>query len=236
MTLYKDISLRFSILRPAHRISSGTLATILGLKANGNITMLEKAQCTISAETGDNIAKLFAIELSWLYRHGPVPYTENTMPWFEHLVRDFPITNDFRFIQYAPNYYSDYEKRMQFFSLQDRANIVFLVRYYNTITSLYPYLLNDASTIAGQLNTFIGKIRQKVENGNYAFRFKDPKKELEYVKQSLDFILFNPERITRDSNNEIIPSSRYIPPLYQVYDFQDEEDLRNIWYRRIGDK
>lgn len=235
MTLYKDISLRFSILRPAHRISTGTLATILGLKANGNITMIEKNQCTISVETEAKISELFAIELSWLFRQSKIPYTENTMPWFEQLVRDFPITHNIRFIQYAPTYYSDYQKRVNFFSLQDRANIVFLVRYYNTITSLYPYLLNDETSITGQLNTFLGNIRQKIDNGNYAFRFKDPKKEIEYIRQSLDYILFNPERIIK-GDNEIIPSSTYIPPLYQVYDFQDGEEIRNLWYRRTGDK
>lgn len=236
MTRLKDISLRFSILRPAHRISTSTLATLLGLKAKANITLIEKAQCNVSSDTIFNITELFAIESTWLFRQSKIPYTENTMPLFEQLIRDFPINKNLRFIQYAPDYYSDYQKRVKFFSLQDRANIVFLVRYYNTLTTLHPYLLNDNSTITGQLSILVGKIREKVENGNFSFRFKDPDKEFEYVKQALAFILYNPERIAKTQNNEIIPSSTYIPPLYQVYDFQDGEEIRDQWYRRIGDK
>lgn len=236
MTRLKDFSLRFSILRPAYKISTRTLADILGIKTKGNITMVEKGQCFFSLDIIYKITELFALEDTWLLRHGNVPYTENSMPRYEQLIRDIPITKDKRFIQYAPEYYSNYDKRIKFFSLQDRANIVFLTYYYNYMTTQSPYLLEDSSSLKGYLKLAWHQIRERVETRSSSFKFQDTLKEFEYIKQSLDYILFNPDRITILPNGEISPSSIYIPPLYQVYDFQDGEELRNNWYRRVGDQ
>lgn len=236
MTRLKDFALRFSILRSAYKISTRALADILGIKTNGNITMVEKGQCFFSFDVYYKVSELFAVEDSWLLRHGDIPYTENTMPRYEQLIRDIPIANDRRFIQYAPEYYSNYDKRISFFSLQDRANIVFLVYYYNYLTTQYPYLLQDTSTLEGYMKLAWHKIRERVETRSSSFKFQNTLKEFEYVKQSLDFILYNPDRISALPNGEITPSSIYIPPLYQVYDFQNGDELRKKWYCRAGDR
>lgn len=235
MTFLKDFSMRFSILRPAYRISTAMLANMLGMKTNGNITMIEKGQCYVALDKLNKISEIFAIEISWLFRQSKVPYTENTMPRFEEIIRKFPISKNMRFIQYAPDYYQNYEDRIKFFSLQDRANIVFLMHYRNTLTALHPYLLNDNTKIKEQLNTAFSKIKEKLSSGTFAFRFRNVDLELEYIDQALNYILFNPERTIQDNENTV-PSTTYIPPLYQVYDFQDGDELRNTWYKRPNDK
>ena len=77
MTFLKDFSMRFSILRPAYRISTAMLANMLGMKTNGNITMIEKGQCYVALDKLNKISEIFAIEISWLFRQSKVPYTEN---------------------------------------------------------------------------------------------------------------------------------------------------------------
>lgn len=235
MTFLKDFSMRFSILRPAYRLSTAMLASMLGMKTNGNITMIEKGQCYVALDTLNKISEIFAVEISWLFRQSKIPYTENTMPRFEEIIRDLPISKSMRFIQYAPAYYQNYEDRIKFFSLQDRANIVFLMHYRDTLITLHPYLLNDNTTIKEQLNTPFSKIKEKLSAGTFSFRFRDVEKALEYIDQALNYILFNPERTIQDNEN-IVPSTTYIPPLYQVYDFQDGDELRNTWYKRPNDK
>ena len=236
MTRLKDFSLRFSILRPAYKISTRTLAAILGIKTSGNITMVEKGQCFFSMDMIYKITELFAIEATWLMRHSNVPYTEHSMPRFEQLIRDIPITKDKRFIEYAPEYYSNYEKRVRYFSLQDRANIVFLVHYYNSIISQYPCLMVDSSSLKSKLTLVWDKIKDTVEARSSSFRFQDPLKEVTYIRQSLSYILFNPDRTCIGPDGKMSQSSIYIPPLYKVYDFIDGEELRNEWYHRTGDK
>ena len=108
MTITRDFASHFSLLRDAHRISTATLAAIVGLKGNGNFTLLEKGNSYVS---------------------------------------------------------------------------------------------------------------------------KDVEKEFEYVNQALASILFDPSRVDI-LDEKVIPSKLHIQPIYQVYDFQDGDNLRNIWYNR----
>ena len=58
MTFLKDFSMRFSILRPAHRISTAMLANMLGMKTNGNITMIEKGQCYVALDKLNKLSEI----------------------------------------------------------------------------------------------------------------------------------------------------------------------------------
>lgn len=231
MTITRDFASHFSLLRDAHRISTATLAAIVGLKGNGNFTLLEKGNSYVSMETFIKLSEIFAVEMSWLVRQSPIPYREESMIYFERLIRDYPISENERFISSVPSYYLYPENRKYFFSLQDRANIVFLMHYHRMLTNNYPALLTYKTTLKGRFSLSMQKMLEKIITREYSFRFKDVEKEFEYVNQALASILFDPSRVDI-VDEKVVPSRIYIQPVYQVYDFQDGEELRNIWYNR----
>lgn len=208
----KDVlGARVKILRSAYRVSTTRLATLLGLKANGNITMIEKAQCGASVVTQNNIANLFAVELSFIYGYSNVPYTENTMPYFEEFIEGFELSRGYKFSDFAPEYYLDKELRKKVFSLEDRANMVFLLHYYEYMVNRFPELKEDDLTVGFNIGIYNFALVEMAVFYRKSFKFKDYHKEFQYVCAAIGYILFHPFRKERAEGKEVD-----LKPLYAV--------------------
>ena len=211
MGVKEILGARVKILRSAYRVSTFRLASLLGLKANGNITMIEKAQCGASVVTQNNIANLFAVELSFIYGYSNVPYTENTMPYFEEFIEGFELSRGYKFSDFAPEYYLDKELRKKVFSLEDRANMVFLLHYYEYLVTRFPELKEDDLTVGFNIGIYNSALVEMAVFDRKSFRFKDYHKEFQYVCAAIGYILFHPFRKERAEGKEVD-----LKPLYAV--------------------
>lgn len=211
MGVKEILGARVKMLRSAYRVSTFRLASLLGLKANGNITMIEKAQCGASVVTQNNIANLFAVELSFIYGYSNVPYTENTMPYFEEFIEGFELSRGYKFSDFAPEYYLDKELRKKVFSLEDRANMVFLLHYYEYLVTRFPELKEDDLTVGFNIGIYNSALVEMAVFDRKSFRFKDYHKEFQYVCAAIGYILFHPFRKERAEGKEVD-----LKPLYAV--------------------
>lgn len=238
MTSPIDFAKHFALIREAHKISSATLASVLGLKGSGNISSIEKGNGYVTMDTFIRLSEIFAVEMSWFMNHTPYPYREESMVYFENLIAKFPINNNATFIDSTPYYYSNLEYRRNFFSLQERANLVFLMNYHKMLTVQQPKYLEHEYSLRSYFNVSLENMRTRINNRTTSFRFKDSTKEYLYVLEALASILFDPCRIdTLSENNRdiVIPSKNSIYPLYVVGDLHDTDGLSQQWLSRPGD-
>ena len=208
----KDVfGARVKILRSAYRVSTTRLATLLGFKAKATITLIEKGKCGMSVDSLGNISELFGIELCFLSGHSTVPYTENTMPYFEEFIDGFELSRGYKFSDFAPEYYLHKELRKKVFSLEDRANMVFLLHYYEYLVTRFPELKEDDLTVGFNIGIYNSALVEMAVFDRKSFRFKDYHKEFQYVCAAIGYILFHPLRKERAEGKEVD-----LKPLYAV--------------------
>lgn len=222
MAVREIFGARVKMLRSAYRVSTFRLASLLGLKANGNISMNEKAQCGTSVFTQNNFANLFAVELGFLFGHSTVPYTENTMPYFEEFIDEFELSRGYKFSDFAPEYYLDKDVRKKVFSLEDRANLVFLLHYYLYLVTRFPELKEDDLTVGFQIGIYNPGLIEMAVFDRKSFRFKDYHKEFHYVCAAIGYILFHPLRKEKAEGKDVS-----IKPLYS-FDYQIDSKENTI--------
>lgn len=218
MAVREIFGARVKLLRSAYRVSTFRLASLLGLKANGNISMIEKAQCGTSVFTENNFANLFAVELGFLFGHSSVLYTENTMPYFEEFIDGFELSRGYKFSDFAPEYYLDKEVRKKVFSLEDRANMVFLLHYYLYLVTRFSELKEDVLTVGFQIGIYNPELIEMAVFDRKSFRFKDYHKEFQYVCSAIGYILFHPLRKEKAEGQDVT-----IEPLYSISSQKDIE-------------
>lgn len=202
---------RVKILRSAYRVSTTRLATLLGFKAKATITLIEKGKCGMSVDSLGNITELFGIELSFLSGYSIVPYTENTMPYFEEFIDGFELSRGYKFSDFAPEYYLDKELRKKVFSLEDRANMVFLLHYYLYLVTRFPELKEDDLTVGFQIGIYNPDLIEMAVFDRKSFKFMDYHKEFQYVCAAIGYILFHPLRKEKAEGKEVS-----IKPLYSI--------------------
>lgn len=209
---------RLKLLRSAYRLSTRTMADILGIKSNGNITMVEKCQCNFSFDVLYSLCETFGIELTYLLGHSDVPYTENTMPYFEKFIDGFELSRGYKFSDFAPEYYLDKEKRRLVFSIEDRANLVFLLHYYEYLVTMHPELKEDDLTVGFQIGIYNPELIEVALFEPKAFRFRDYHLEFQYVCAAIGYVLLSPLRKKRAEGLEVS-----IKPLYSISSQKDIE-------------
>lgn len=215
----KDVfGARVKLLRSAYRVSTTRLATLLGFKAKATITLIEKGKCGMSVDSLGNITELFGIELSFLSGYSSVPYTENTMPYFEEFIDGFELSRGYKFSDFAPEYYLDKEVRKKVFSLEDRANMVFLLHYYDYMVNRYPELKEDDLTVGFQIGIYNPGLIEVFVFDTKPHRFKDYHLEFQYVCAAIGYILFHPLRKEKAEGQDVA-----IEPLYSLSSQKDIE-------------
>lgn len=150
----------FKQLRLTHSLSMSELAIILNFKNKSTIAQLETGKMLPSFETLINIANVFAVKVDWLVGRSSKPYDEGIILSLEKQIMDIKVNSGTVFQKIIPPLYSDVEKRVKFFSLAERANLIFLLQYMKIITENEPELLHGSYSLNKQ--NFLEYLLEKV--------------------------------------------------------------------------
>lgn len=116
-------------LRNAYYLSTTELSCILNLKRHTSIVNIENNKSYPSFELLVDICSLFAVSLDWLMGFISEPYNEEFIEKLENEIAEVIIFGENPFILNTPKIYRNVESRRKYFSLDERANIIFLVHY-----------------------------------------------------------------------------------------------------------
>ena len=133
----------FKILRYNHQLSSADLVYILSLKSRSSVTNIESKRALPSLEFLVKISNLFAVKIDWLFGRSSQPYDEELILKLESQLMNIKITNDIEYKSILPDTYSDIEKRRIFYTLAERANLIFLLQYLKAIVLKEPNILQS---------------------------------------------------------------------------------------------
>ena len=75
------------------------------------------------------IADLFAVNIDWLVGRSSEPYNEEVILNLENQIMDIRVNSGTVFKKILPPLYANIEQRTIFFSLAERANLIFLLQY-----------------------------------------------------------------------------------------------------------
>lgn len=134
---------RLKCLRITHGLSSSQLAILLNFKSKGSIGNLESGKSAPLTDSFIDIADLFAVSLDWLAGRSPIPYTNEQLTELEADFWSMLSLNINQIGEFAlyfpplPETYTNIEKRGTSYSLEIRANILFLlfVIFLTTMTA-----------------------------------------------------------------------------------------------------
>lgn len=172
------------------------LALILNFKNKSTIAQLETIKIFPSFETLLEIANLFAINIDWLVGRSSEPYSEEIILKLESEIMSIKLNADTEFRQSTPDIYSNIDKRTKFYSLSERANLIFLLQYLKILTEKEPTLLHN-DTNHNFLKYLLKQTNIKKQ------RFKDTEEKYLYVLRSIAAILLNDLRQPLDSNHNV---------------------------------
>lgn len=186
----------FKLLRLSHFLSMSDLALILNFKNKSTIAQLETGKIFPSFETLLEIANLFAINIDWLVGRSSKPYSEEIILQLESEIMSIKLNANTEFRQSIPDIYSNIDKRIKFYSLSERANLIFLLQYLKILTEKKSALLHNDTT----LNFFKHILKQTNIKKQ---RFKDAEEKYLYVLRSIAAILLNDLRQPLDANHNL---------------------------------
>lgn len=136
----------FKLLRLSHFLSMSDLAYILNFKNKSTISQLETVKIFPSFEKLLEIADLFAVNIDWLVGRSSEPYNEEIILNLENQIMDIKVNSGTVFKKILPPLYANIEQRTIFFSLAERANLIFLLQYMKIITDNEPELLHGSQS------------------------------------------------------------------------------------------
>jgi transcriptional regulator with XRE-family HTH domain len=180
MSNRKNFSQNFYNLRNSYNLSTTELSYILNLKRNSSIVNIENGKNYPSFELLLDTSNLFAVSVDWLLGREPEPYSEVIIEQLEEKIAVMPINVTHNFIDIAPAIYTNIESRRKYFSLDERANIIFLVQYIQ-------YLIKQKQSLLDRkfiLSDIILAHKKAVRLTNYD-------KKYDYALQDLHIIFFN---------------------------------------------
>ena len=180
----------FKQLRLTHSLSMSELALILNFKNKSTIAQLETIKMLPSFETLINIANVFAVKVDWLVGRSSQPYDEEIILNLENQIIDIKVNSGTVFQKILPPLYSDVEKRAKFFSLAERANLIFLLQYMKIITENEPELLHGSQNSSKEniIEFLLEKVNLKKP------RLKNAQEIYFYLLRAIGAILLNDMR------------------------------------------
>lgn len=196
----------FKLLRTSYHLSMSELAFILNFKNKSTIAQLEATKIFPSFETLIQISNLFAVNIDWLVGRSSHPYSEEVILYLEKQIMDIKINSITSYGDSLPDEYSDIEKRSEFYSLAERANLIFLLQYMKLLIDKYPELLST-STNENITDHLLDHLNLKKS------RFNDPEEKYLYLLRAIGSILLNDIRksLPLSSKPHIIPE-----PLFDI--------------------
>lgn len=177
----------FKLLRLSHFLSMSDLAYILNFKNKSTISQLETVKIFPSFEKLLEIADLFAVNIDWLVGRSSEPYNEEIILNLENQIMDIKVNSGTVFKKILPPLYANIEQRAIFFSLAERANLIFLLQYMKIITDNEPELLHGSksSNKANIMEYLLEKVNLKKP------RLKNTQEIYFYLLRAMGAILLN---------------------------------------------
>lgn len=163
------------------------MAMIINLKSKGSLSTLENAKNPPSFETLINIAEVFAVTIDWLVGRSSQPYNEEIILNLENQIMDIKVNSGTVFKKILPPLYANIEQRTIFFSVAERANLIFLLQYMKIITDNEPELLHgsQSSNKANIMEYLLEKVNLKKP------RLKNAQEIYFYLLRAIGAILLN---------------------------------------------
>lgn len=160
---------------------------IINLKSKGSLSTLENAKNPPSFETLINIAEVFAVTIDWLVGRSSQPYNEEIILNLENQIMDIKVNSGTVFKKILPPLYANIEQRTIFFSVAERANLIFLLQYMKIITDNEPELLHgsQSSNKANIMEYLLEKVNLKKP------RLKNAQEIYFYLLRAIGAILLN---------------------------------------------
>lgn len=188
--MFTIFSHNICVLRQSHYLSLSEMAMLINLKSKGSLSTLENAKNPPSFETLINIANIFAVKVDWLVGRSLQPYDEEIILSLEEQIMDIKVNSGTVFQKILPPLYSDIEKRAKFFSLAERANLIFLLQYVKIITENEPELLHGSQNSSKEniINSLLEKVNLKKP------RLKNAQEIYFYLLRAIGAILLNDMR------------------------------------------
>ena len=185
--MFTKFSLNLRTLRQSHYLSLSEMAMIINLKSKGSLSTLENAKNPPSFETLINIAEVFAVTIDWLVGRSSQPYNEEIILNLENQIMDIKVNSGTVFKKILPPLYANIEQRTIFFSVAERANLIFLLQYMKIITDNEPELLHgsQSSNKANIMEYLLEKVNLKKP------RLKNAQEIYFYLLRAIGAILLN---------------------------------------------
>lgn len=129
---------RLKILRTTYQLSHQEITDCLNMKSRTNISNWELGKNIPSLDILCDITSLFAIRTDWILGYVDYPYDNEIMLSLEYellnCTNEYPNIvqyNPIRNLQWIPEEYKNTQLRINTYSLDVRANLIYLLRNYN---------------------------------------------------------------------------------------------------------
>lgn len=106
------------------------------------MTNIETGRILPSYEILTAIADLFAVKMDWLSGRTDEPYDDVIITRLESQLMDIKLADNTVFRDIAPEFYLDSNIKKVGFSLFDRANLIFLLRFLKAVIEKHPEVLH----------------------------------------------------------------------------------------------
>ena len=188
--MFTKFSQNLRTLRQSHYLSLSEMAMIINLKSKGSLSTLENAKNPPSFETLINIAEVFAVTIDWLVGRSSQPYNEEIILNLENQIMDIKVNSGTVFKKILPPLYANIEQRTIFFSVAERANLIFLLQYMKIITENEPELLHGSQNSSKEniIEFLLEKVNLKKP------RLKNAQEIYFYLLRAIGAILLNDMR------------------------------------------
>ena len=133
---------QIKILRTKYKLSIKNLSDILDIKSTSNIAYWESNKVFPQFSLFRRITLLFGISADWLIGHSNEPYNETFISAIENKIinnlSEMKKNNTFQILfENLPKKWLSYESRKTTYSLDERADIIFLMQAAEVIPKKY---------------------------------------------------------------------------------------------------
>lgn len=151
MTISEEFQKRLKLLRTTYQLSHQDMTNLLNMKSRTNISNWELGKNIPSLDTLCDITSLFAIRTDWILGYVDYPYDNEIMLTIENQLLN-TINNSIDITQWIPKEYKNPQMRTKIYSLDVRANIIYLLKMINISKNINPMWSLESNKIQKKLN------------------------------------------------------------------------------------
>ncbi len=151
MTISEEFQKRLKLLRTTYQLSHQDMTNLLNMKSRTNISNWELGKNIPSLDTLCDITSLFAIRTDWILGYVDYPYDNEIMLTIENQLLK-TINNSIDITQWIPKEYKNPQMRTKIYSLDVRANIIYLLKMINISKNINPMWSLESNKIQKKLN------------------------------------------------------------------------------------